>query len=379
MRLRDLGLLIRDSYLAFSQDNVPRLAAALAYYAISSIAPLLFLIVAVAGRFLGREEVQRQLVSTIQQSLGTATANFLGGLIDNAARPTTTLVATIIGAVTVFLTTTAFFVQIQSALNSMWGSNPPPPQSIIRIIATRVISFAMVLAFGALIIVFLVGNTYLSAIAERLGDLIGFGAFFVRIGTFLLSTLLFTPVFAAVFKFLPDIKLKWREVWVGAAVTAALFTLGQVGIGVYFGRTAPGSVYGAASSLFILLVWLYYSALIFFFGAEVTWTYSQHHGSRAGGAQNPDKKAAVAAQGGAVDPTPTHRERRDAARTPGVPVPPTPDADAPAPPPPHRPSARTPGLGSVLLRALLGLLAVPAVIVLEIFGLAGWVRGRRKG
>ncbi len=371
VRLKNLGLLVRDSYLAFSQDNAPRLAAALAYYAISSIAPLLFLFVSVGSLFVSQDEVKAQIYGTVQQSLGAATANFLIGLIQNVASPRAGTLATIIGAVTLFLTTTAFFVQIQSALNSLWGSNPPPPQSIWRIILTRIISFVMVLVFGALIIVFLVGNTYLSAIAERLGDVIGFGAFFVRIGTFLFSALLFTPVFAAVFKFLPDIKLQWREVWVGAGVTAALFTLGQVAIGVYLGRTAPGSVYGAASSLFILLLWLYYSALIFFFGAEVTWTYSQHQGSRAGGAQNPDKKAAVAAQGGAVDPTPSHQERRAGASAP----PPPPE---PAPPPASALPSRRPGLVGVLLSALLGLLAVPAVLVLEVFGLAGTIRRRRR-
>lgn len=383
MKPADLFALVRDSYLAFTQDRAPRLAAALAYYAISSIAPLLFLIVAVAGRFLGREEVQRQLVSTIQQSLGDSTASFLGELIQNAARPSTTLLATIIGAATLFLTTTAFFVQIQDSLNTLWGSSPAPPQSIWRIIGTRIISFVMVLAFGALIIAFLVGNTYLSAIAQRLGDLIGFGAFFVRLGTFALSTLLFTPVFAAVYKFLPDINMQWRDVWVGSVITAMLFTLGQVLIGVYFGRTSAGSVYGAASSLFILLLWLYYSAMIFFFGAEVTWVYSQKHGTQAGGAQNPAKKAALAAQGADVPTKPSAQEREAAATTPDVPGQPSPAVFRRGNRPvtherPVRPAPQLPPLGRALGRVLLGLLALPALIVLELFGLAGLLR-RKKG
>lgn len=383
MKPADLFALVRDSYLAFTQDRAPRLAAALAYYAISSIAPLLFLIVAVAGRFLGREEVQRQIFETIQQSLGTATATFLSGLVQNAAQPSTTLLATIIGAATLFLTTTAFFVQIQDSLNSLWGSNPAPPQSIWRIVGTRIISFVMVLAFGALIIGFLVANTYLAAIAQRLGDLIGFGAFFVRLGTFILSTLLFTPVFAAVYKFLPDIKMQWRDVWVGSAITAMLFTLGQVLIGVYFGRTSAGSVYGAASSLFILLLWLYYSAMIFFFGAEVTWVYSQKHGTQAGGAQNPAKKAALAAQGADVPTAPSAKERAAAAVTPDQPGQPRAPVyrtgrSAAGQDRPLRPQPQRPPLGRALGRVFLGLLALPAILVLELFGLAGMLR-RRKG
>lgn len=375
MRLKDLTLLIRDAYLAFSQDQAPRLAAALSYYAISSIAPLLFLVVSIGGLFISQDTVKAQIYSAVQQSLGSATANFLVGLIQNVASPHAGTLATIIGVITLFLTSTALFVQIQSSLNLLWGSNPPPPQGVVRIVVTRLISFAMVLVFGALIIAFLVGNTYLSAISERLGDLIGFGAFFVRVGTFVLSTLLFTPVFAAIFKFLPDIKLQWREVWVGAAVTALLFTLGQVLIGVYLGRTAPGSVYGAASSLFILLLWLYYSSMIFFFGAEVTWVYSQHLGTRAGGAQNPQKKAAIAAHGGSLNPEPSLQEQQAAAHTPGAALPLRAGAVA-APVPQHVRNARLRPL-PLLGRAVLGLLAVPAVIVLELFGLAGWLRRQR--
>ncbi len=290
--------LLRDASLAFSQDNAPRLAAALAYYAFSAIAPLLFLVTVVAGYFLGQAKVRAQLFNALNDSVGPQVSTFIQTLLPKLSGGNLTW-ASVIGGVTVFLTATSLFVQLQGSLNSLWGLVPPddtPPtllQNVWLIVKTRLIAFALVLLFGAFIIAFLVGNTVLSAVASRLGDTIGFGAFFVRLGTFLLSMLLFTPVFASLYKFLPSVKLPWREVWVGSAVTAALFTLGQVLIGLYFGRIAGNSPYGAAAALFLMLLWIYYSSMIVFFGAEITWVYSQQYGTRQGGADNTEKAAAV--------------------------------------------------------------------------------------
>ncbi len=292
--------------MAFTQDKAPRLAAALAYYAFSAIAPLLFLVTVVAGYFLGRDQVRAQLLQGLRDNLGDAIATLISGLLPKLNSDSLTW-AGVIGAFTVFLTGTGLFVQLQGSLNALWGADPPvgkPPtllQNIWNLIKTRLIAFGLVLLFGALIIAFLVGNAYLSAVAESIGDLIGFGAFFVRAGTFVLSVLLFTPVFAFIYKFLPSVRLEWREVWVGAGITAALFTLGQVLIGLYFGRFAGSSPYGAAAALFLMLLWIYYSSMIVFFGAEVTWVFSQRYGTQAGGAGNPEKKEAVAEQGAAID------------------------------------------------------------------------------
>jgi len=297
--------LLRDAYLAFAQDNAPRLAAALAYYAFSAIAPLLFLVTVVAGYFLGRDQVRAQLLQGLRDNVGAQVATFIQTLLPKLTSDNLTW-AGVIGAITVFLTATGLFVQLQSSLNALWGADPPvgkPPtllQNIWNLVKTRLIAFGLVLLFGALIIAFLVGNSYLSAVAASIGDLIGFGAFFVRAGTFLLSVLLFTPVFAFIYKFLPSVRLEWREVWVGAGITAALFTLGQVLIGLYFGRFAGSSPYGAAAALFLMLLWIYYSSMIVFFGAEVTWVFSQRYGTQAGGAGNPEKKEAVAEQGAAI-------------------------------------------------------------------------------
>ncbi|ULH14550.1 YihY/virulence factor BrkB family protein [Deinococcus sp. KNUC1210] len=405
-----LYTLIRDAALAFSQDNAPRLAAALSYYAFSAIAPLLFLITVVAGYFLGQTHVQEQLLQALSSGVGENVATFIKTLLPKVSSGLTW--ASLVGAVTVFLTATGLFIQLQSSLNALWGADPPPKQNLWTMIRTRLLSFALVLVIGGLIIAFLVVNTYLSAIAERIGDTIGFGAFFVRLGTFALSSLLFTPIFAFIYKFLPDVKLQWREVWVGAGVTAVLFTVGQILIGLYFARIASNNPYGAAAALFLMLLWIYYSSMIIFFGAEITWVYSQQYGTHAGGASNPDKKAAVADQGGAIDPSVSAKEAEAIAQTPADKLTPAqrrslsekgqqaaqdtasdrvPHAKRslrdrlqrrfqrtpPTPPAPRAPDAAPdlPSIGAAVQNAVIALLAVPSVMVLTLVRL---VLGRRK-
>jgi membrane protein len=387
--------LLRDAYLAFMQDNAPRLAAALAYYAFSAIAPLLFLVTVVAGYFLGQNHVRTQLLQGLRTNLGDKIATFIAGLLPTLSGSNLTW-ASVIVAATVFLTATGLFVQLQGSLNTLWGSEHPagkPPtllQNIWLLVKTRLIAFALVLVFGALIIVFLVGNTILAAVATRIGSVIGFGAFFVRVGTFVLSTLLFTLVFAFIFRFLPSVKLQWREVWVGSAVTAALFTLGQVLIGLYFGRIAGTSPYGAAGALFLMLLWIYYSSMIVFFGAEVTWVFSQQYGTHAGGAGNLDKKNAVAEKGANIEretgrdasgsaaqatsqPPPeaiTPVQRRGLARV----LPGRTRAERPAPASSKPLHVGPPTLRDALGNAALAILAVPSVALLRLLWL---LRGRR--
>ncbi|WP_407540778.1 YhjD/YihY/BrkB family envelope integrity protein [Deinococcus radiomollis] len=399
-RLPQVFALLQGAYLAFMQDNAPRLAAALAYYAFTAIAPLLFLVTVVAGYFISQKQVQTQLFKALSDSVGPKVADFVQTLLPSAQSTSLTW-ASVIGAVTVFLTATGLFVQLQGSLNTLWGALPVPEtpptllQNIWLLIKTRLIAFALVVLFGGLIIAFLVGNTVLAAVSQQIGNLIGFGAFFVRVGTFLLSTLLFTLVFAFIYKFLPSVKLQWREVWVGAAITAALFTLGQVLIGLYFGRIAGSSTYGAAGALFLMLLWIYYSSMIVFFGAEVTWVFSQQYGTRAGGAANLEKKAAVAEQGVQIDTSVSESEAQAIGQTP-------PEAIGPAqrqglvgrglahllpgrartdtqPPAPAQVQVRSAQAGPPTLRAALGnaalaILAVPSVALLRLLWL---LRGRR--
>ncbi|MFC5849506.1 YihY/virulence factor BrkB family protein [Deinococcus petrolearius] len=399
----DLLTLIRGAALAFGQDKAPRLAAAIAYYAIFSIAPLLVFAVAVAGFFLSDGAVIQQLFgpgSLVAQNLGPQAAEFLRDLLNNQEGIQRGSVwASVIAFVILFMGATGLFVQIQDALNSMWGADPAPPQGLLAVARTRILAFLMIVLIGVLLLAFLGFNTYLSAIAQNLGDRIGAGAFFVRLGTLILSVLFLTPMFAAIYKLLPAVKLEWRDVGVGGAVTATLFTLGQLLIGLYFGQAAPGSAFAAAGTLVTLLLWIYYSAMIFFFGAEVTWVYSQKYGSRAGGAGNVAKKQAVADKGAEISTAPSPQEAEAAAHADrpvrdargrvvaGPQVPgreqgagkprralPWPLTRLPAPRRPRAPESQVPSVGGALWNALSAVLALPAVIVLR---LLGWT-GRKK-
>lgn len=394
----DLLTLIREAALAFGQDKAPRLAAAIAYYAMFSIAPLLVFAVAVAGFFLSDGAVTQQLFgpgSLIAQNLGAQAADFLRGLLDSQQGVQRGSVwASVIAFVILFMGATGLFVQLQDALNSLWGADPAPPLGVVAVVKTRVLAFVMILLIGLLLLLFLGLNTYLSAIAQNLGDRIGGGAFFVRLGTLGLSVLFLTPMFAAIYKLLPVVRLEWRDVGVGGAVTAFLFTLGQLLIGLYFGQAAPGSAFAAAGTLVTLLLWIYYSAMIFFFGAEVTWVYTQKYGSRAGGAGNVAKKQAVAAQGAEISAAPSAQERQAAAEVDGpvrdaagrrVGGPGTGgEAAAPAPrrrfalpwrrapaPRARRAPAALPSVGGAFWNALSALLALPAVVVLRLLGWTG--------
>ncbi|WP_233554496.1 YihY/virulence factor BrkB family protein [Deinococcus cavernae] len=386
MKPAELFTLIKESALAFGQDKAPRLAAALSYYAMSSLAPLLLFAVAVAGFFLSDSTVVERLFGpegSVAQSIGQDTADFLRKLVSNQEGIRRgSIVATIVAFVITFMGATGLFVQLQDALNSMWGADPVPPQGLKNVIKTRLISFVLILGIGLILLVFLGLNTWLSALAHQLGDRIGVGAVLVRLGTFALSAFLLTFVFAAIFKVLPAVKLQWREVMVGGAITAILFSIGQILISIYFGRAAPGSAFGAAGTLVALLAWIYYSAMIFFFGAEVTWVYSQKFGSHAGGAGNTAKKQALAQKGANISTEPSGQEQ-EAAAAAGGPVRDSrgrvidlPNLPRVLPVAPTRAEGRTlPTVRGTLWNAVSALLAIPAVVVLRVLGLTG---GKKK-
>ncbi|AZI42132.1 YihY/virulence factor BrkB family protein [Deinococcus psychrotolerans] len=370
-KLKTLFELLKDAVSAFNQDNAPRLAAALAYYAISSVGPILFLIVTVAGIvFQGQDRaaITQQLTDVVQNALGSSgdpetsknISQFVGSFVKNISdqfdNPSANTLAIFTGLATLFLTSTGLFLQLQGALNALWDVKPAP--GILGMIRTRLIGFLMVLVFGALVVVFIAGNTYLTALTKQIGDTVGQGANFARLGTGLLAMVFFTPVFAATFKWLPAVNLKWRQVWTGGAITAVLFVLSQAAIGVYFARATPGSVYGAASTLFVVLLWIYFSSMVIFFGAEVTWVYSQRPGEKEqlAGVQGRASTAKAAALG--------LHERR----------PIHPPHHAPRPPLPLRP----PPLGRAAGSAALSVLALPSVLVLGLLRLTGLLGSGRE-
>lgn len=371
VKLKTLFELLRDAVSAFNQDNAPRLAAAIAYYAISSIGPILFLIVTVAGIvFQGQDRaaITQQLTDVVQNALGSSSdsetskniSQFVGQFVSSVSKqfdnPSANTLAIFTGLATLFLTSTGLFLQFQGALNALWDVKPAP--GLLGMIRTRLIGFLMVIVFGALVVVFIAGNTYLTALTKQIGDAVGQGANFARLGTALLAMVFFTPVFAATFKWLPAVDLKWRQVWVGGASTAVLFVLAQAAIGFYFARATPGSVYGAASTLFVVLLWIYFSSMVVFFGAEVTWVYSQRPGEKEhlAGAEGRASSAKAAALG-------LHKRR-----------PLHPPHHAPRPPLPLKP----PPLGRAAGSAVLSVLALPSVLVLGLLRLTGLLNKGRK-
>ncbi len=279
-KLKTAFRLLKETFDEWSEDKAPRLAAALAYYTAFSIAPLLVIIIAVAGLAFGQEAARGQIVSQVQGAIGQESAQVLEEIIANAYQPDVGIFATIIGIVTLVLGAAGFFGQLQDALNTIWEVAPKPGQSILAMIRQRFISFTMVLGIGFLLLVSLVLSTALSAASNFVNGFLPQTEFIAQLINFVISFGAITLLFAMIYKILPDVEIAWRDVWVGAAMTALLFTIGRFLLSLYLGNTGTSSAYGAAGSFVVLLLWIYYSAQILLFGAEFTQVYARHYGSR---------------------------------------------------------------------------------------------------
>lgn len=278
--VREGATLLRHTYQEWTADKVPRLAAALSYYTIFSIAPLLIVVIAVAGFVFGDEAVRGQLDNQIRGVVGADAALTIQEIIANSSRPADNTVATIIGVVTLLLGAGGVFGQLQEALNTVWGVEPKPGQGIFEMIKDRFFSFTMVLGVGFLLLVSLVISTALSAINTFAVGLLPGTEILFQVLNQVISFLVITLLFAMIYKVLPDVKIAWRDVWVGAAITALLFTIGKFLIGLYLGNSSISSTYGAAGSFAVILVWIFYSAQILLFGAEFTQVYAKRYGSQ---------------------------------------------------------------------------------------------------
>ncbi|MBB6099752.1 membrane protein [Deinobacterium chartae] len=274
MTVRTVFELLRDAARAFGQDNAARLSAALAYSTVFALSPLLLLAVTIAGYFLGQGRVEQLVLDQVTTVLGRDTADFIESLLMSAQEPTAFSLAAIIGVALLFFAASNIILQLQASLNTLWGATPPPG-GLLTLIRDRLVAFTLVIGFALFVGAFLIGNTVLAVFAGALSDRFGGGAFWLRLGTFGLQIAMFTGLFAMIYKVLPSVKLNWRDVWLGAFVTSLLFSIGQHLIGFYFGRASPASPYGAAGSLVVLLLWIYYSSQILFFGAELIWVYVQ--------------------------------------------------------------------------------------------------------
>jgi membrane protein len=276
--------LIKETFSEWSEDHAPRLAAALSYYAIFSLAPLLVIIIALAGLIGGRDAVQNQVMGQIQDLVGEQGREFVQSMVASASQPSTGIIATFLGVITLLIGALGVFGVLQDSLNTIWEVKPKPSQglwdTIKRLIFGRFLSFAMLLVIGLLLLISLVVSAGLAAFGNYLGSLWSIPPMLLQIINFVVSLGVIALLFAMIFKFLPDADIAWRDVWLGAFVTAFLFALGKFAIGLYLGQSNVGTTFGAAGSLAILLVWIYYTAQIVFLGAEFTQVYANKFGSR---------------------------------------------------------------------------------------------------
>jgi len=262
--------IVRDSFSEWMEDNAPRLAAALAFYTILSVAPLLMIILAVVGFFFDAEVASAKLTSQMGSTFGEAGSEVVETVIENSKNPSGGITATLIGVVTMLFGASGVFGELQGSLNTVWDVKQKSGRGFWGIIRDRFLSFGMVLVVGFVLLVSLVLTTLLAAFGDYLGGLVTGLPLLIQVANFLLSFLMIAALFAMIFKFLPDVKIGWRDVWFGAFVTSMLFMVGKYLIGFYLGKAGFTTPFGAAGSLVAFVVWIYYSALILFFGAEVT-------------------------------------------------------------------------------------------------------------
>lgn len=355
-RLKEWLGLLKQTFDEWSADNAPRLAAALAYYTAFSIAPLIIVVIAVAGLAFGRDAVRDRLDEQINGLVGAEGADIIQEIVANASRPQEGVIATILGIVTLILGAIGVFMQLKGALNTVWDVEPPPtPQGgILKTLRDHVISFGMVLGIGFLLLVSLLASAVLSALGGFVNSLMPQAEFVSQIINMLLSFTIITLLFAMMFKFLPDTPINWRDVWVGAAITALLFTVGKYLLGLYLGNSGVTSTYGAAGSFVLILLWIYYSAQIFLFGAEFTQVYSQKYGSRVVTQGKPTPAV------GAVVPVGNVQEQARARQIAAEVTAASTVEEVTYPPPPKDTLGRTGRIGAVIsmIASLLGFVAL---------------------
>jgi membrane protein len=280
MSLKVIWKLLSETYLKWSEDHAQGLGAALAFYTVFSLAPLLLIVIAIAGLVFGQEAAEGQIIGQIQGLVGEESAVAIQGILENVRKPATGLIATALATVTLLFGATGVFAQLQEALNTIWGVETKPGLGILQILRNRFLSFLTVLGSGFLLLASLVLSAGLAAIGHRLEYLLSGPGFLIQVINFLVSFGVITALFAMIYKMLPDVSIQWSDVWIGAGMTSLLFTIGKFLIGLYLGKSDVGVVYGAAGSLIVILLWVYYAAQIFLLGAEFTAVYASSHGSR---------------------------------------------------------------------------------------------------
>jgi membrane protein len=274
---------LKRAAIAWNDDGVPTLGASLAYYTVFSMAPVLLIAISMGSLLVGQDAARSGIVHEIRQTLGATTADALAAMLDNAYKAGGFAGITVLGLCVLLVGASGVFVELQGALNRIWKTEALPRSDnvVLHFLRNRLLSFTAVLGTGFLLLISLIVSSVLAALTDWLRSAALPGTALLWHGlSLLISFGLVTLMFALIFKLLPDVPVAWRDVWLGAVVTALLFTLGQHAIGIYLGQSSVASTYGAAGSLVVLLVWVYYSAQIVLFGAEITFAFATSCGSR---------------------------------------------------------------------------------------------------
>jgi len=285
--MRMLWWLLKETFNEWSLDKAPRLGAALAYYTVFSLAPLLIVAIAIAGFVFGEQAARGEIITQLQELVGEPTASAIAELLKNTQQTGASSWAAVIGFAILFFGATGLFVQLQDALNTIWKVAPKPGRPVLSMARDRLVSFVLVLGTAFLMLLLLVVSAALAALSKFLGpDALPGGTHFWQVLNAVISFGSCTLLFGMLYKILPDARIAWRDVWVGAAVTALLFTAGKYLLGLYLGWSSTPSTFGVAASLVVILLWVYYSAQILLFGAEFTRVYANRYGSRVEPTEN---------------------------------------------------------------------------------------------
>ena len=278
--LRGLAGVWKNSFIAMGEDKITKLSGSLAYYTVFSMAPLLVMIISLCGIFLGREAVEGKIVSQLSGFVGVDTAMHLQQIIKNASLAGKSTTAAIIGGITLIIGATTVFAEIQDSINTIWGLKPKPKRGWLKMIQNRLLSFSVIISLGFLLLVSLGVTAIIDGFSERLRSYfpdVTVVVFYIL--NILITLVVITLIFAVIFKVLPDAKIKWKDVMAGAIATSLLFMLGKFGISFYISKSNVGSTYGTAGSLVVLLLWVYYSSIILYLGAEFTKAFAIKYGS----------------------------------------------------------------------------------------------------
>lgn len=280
-KIRDLGILFKTTFKEWNNKDPFRQSAVIAYYAVFSMPGLLVLIISISGYFFGKDVVNENILAQVSSTMGTDTASQIKEMLANVGKSKSTVLGSIFGVAILLVGATGVFVELQKTLNLIWEVKAAPQKGILPILKARLFSFGLILAIAFLLLISLVISTALAAISGLTqGDISNFMAIVFNILNFIFSLAIISILFALMFKILPDAKIKWKHVWLGSVVTALLFTIGKTALAFYFGKAQPASGYGTAGSIILILLWVSYSSMIMFFGAEFTATYAKMYSGK---------------------------------------------------------------------------------------------------